>query len=130
MSCILTVLGKTFDVDHFVQSTKMVGFKKRFKGEIISLSRQKKLEYSYASIEISGGGFDSLEKQIVDAEVFLRLNKENLSSIKTAEGVDFATINFGSNLNGENVQSFFFPPTLLLLCAELKLGIEITAYSI
>jgi hypothetical protein len=80
-------------------------------------------------MEISGESFDDIEKQIVDAEIFLRDNKENLKCIKTAEGVDFATINFGSNLNDGNVQSFFFPPTLLLLCADLQLGIELTAYS-
>jgi hypothetical protein len=132
MSCVLTILGKTLDVDLFVEKTGILGFEKKYKGDIISMSRQTKLQYSYASIIISEADFNEIGLQISEAEIFLNKNKSELKSIAYIDGVDFATINFGSDINvtGENLtQTFFFPTTLLLLCAELKLGLELTVYS-
>lgn len=132
MSCVLTVLGKELDIDSFVANTGILGFDKKYKGDIISISRKKNLEYSYASIVISDADFDELDLQLSEAELFLNEHKNNLKCIATTQGIDYATINFGSNssINNENpTQAFFFPPTLLLLCAELKLGLELTVYS-
>lgn len=132
MSCVLTILGKTLNVDELVKSTGILGFEKKYKGDIISVSRNKKLEYSYASIVISEADFNELDLQIKETEDFLVKNMDNLKCIANTQGVDFATINFGSdsNLNVENLtQSFFFPPSLIMLCGELKLGLELTVYS-
>lgn len=132
MSCILTVLGKTLNVDEFVDRTGILGFNRKYKDDIISVSRNKKLEYSYASIVISEADFNELNLQIKETEDWLLENMNNLKCIATTKGVDFATINFGSNsnLNDQNLtQAFYFPPSLLMLCGELKLGLELTVYS-
>jgi hypothetical protein len=67
-----------------------------------------------------------------EAEGFLIKNKNNLKFIAITKEIDYATINFGVNskIDKPNAsQSFFFPPSLLLICSELKLGLELTIYS-
>jgi hypothetical protein len=132
MSCTLTVLGATLDIDEFVENTGIEGFAKKYKGDLISPSRNKRLEYSFASIFTSRADFDNLKLQIEETEDFLGKHKNSLKCIATTGGVDFATIDFGvnSDLGYENkAQSFFFPPSLVLICAELKLGLELSVYS-
>jgi hypothetical protein len=132
MSCTLTVLGASLDIDEFVENAGIEGFTKKYKGDLISPSRNKRLEYSFASIYTSRADFDDLDLQIKETEDFLVKNKNNLKCIATTRGIDFATIDFGANsdLAHENkAQSFFFPPSLLLICAELKLALELSVYS-
>ena len=131
MSCILTILGKTLDVDKFVETTGIVGFKKKYKGDIISIRRNKRLEYSYASIVTSEADLGDIDLQVKETEAFLIKNRNRLKCIATTEGVDFAIVNFGSysNINDKNsAQSFFFPTSLILLCGKLKLGLELSIY--
>ena len=59
-------------------------------------------------------------------------NKNNLKCITTTKGIDFATIDFGADSDlgyKSKAQTFFFPSSLLLICAELKLGLELSVYS-
>jgi hypothetical protein len=132
MSCTLTVVGAGLDIDEFVENTGIEGFTKKYKGDLVSPSRNKRLEYSFASIITSRVNFDNLKLQIEETEDFLVKHKNNLKCIATTRGIDFATIDFGANsdLGHENkAQYFFFPPSLLLVCAELKLGLELSLYS-
>ncbi len=131
MSCYLSIIGKDLDVDAFVERIGIKEFEKRFKGELISARRNKYSEHSSASVKISDAGFENFKQQIEEAEVFLNTYKDNLKCIVDTDGVEYANINFGVNeLLEKSVQSFYFPISLITICAELKISIETTVYKL
>jgi hypothetical protein len=130
MSCELGIYGIDFNVDEFVKNSGIAGFRKGYKGELRSGSKTEKNEFSYAKITISNADFSDVRTQIKEAEEFLLKYKNNLKKIADNEVIE-AGIDFGANDFMENgmVKSFYFPPTLVAICAELKLSIELSVYS-
>ena len=132
MSCLLRVLGEDFNVDRFVEETQIADFRKRYKGDFVSPSRDKRLEHSSASIIISDADFSNIKTQIEEAEAFLVKHKSNLRNIATTKEIEYATIDFGADslLPNGMTKSFYFPISLVSICAELKIGIELSVYAV
>ena len=132
MSCYLSIIGKDLDVDAFVARTNINDFQKRYKNDLASGSKSKNLEYSSASIKISDADFENFNKQIEEVQVFLNTYRDHLKCIADTDGVEYANIHFGANsttLFEKKVQSFYFPISLITICAELKISIETTVYN-
>ncbi len=133
MSCYLTFIGKDFDVDSFVERVGIKDFEKRYKGELVSVRRNKFSEYSSASIRIGKQELDNFNLQVREAEEFLINCEGKLKVIAEAKDIEYATISFGINdtvLSEKMNQSFYFPISFISICAELKISIETTIYSI
>lgn len=131
MSCVLRILGEDFDVDTFVEKTQINGFNKRYKGDLMGRSANRKAKYSAANITISSADFDDFNLQIEDATRFLIEYKDNLKMIASTKGIEYAIIDFGvDSMIDENrlTQNFYFPKDLIRLCAELDISIELSIY--
>ena len=136
MSCILTIRGKNFDVDTFVDKSKLNPYKKSYKGQPRFKTKPdgEKLSFSLLSIETSKADFNNLQMQIADTINFLRRNKNKLAHIASTEGIDNAILDFGIDLriDRKNVlyQSDKFPSKLLKLAGDLGLDIELSIYPV
>jgi hypothetical protein len=64
MSCILTISGRNFDVDEFIDKTKLAPYKKSHKGQpkFKTKPNGEKLTHSSLSIETSKADFDNFKK--------------------------------------------------------------------
>jgi len=132
MSCYLSIIGEDLDVDTLVERISIPGFEKSYKGELISPKRDAYSKTSCATIKISDADFANFKQQVKDAEEFLRIHCKNLMAISDTDGVQYATIRFGSDstsLIEKSVQSFYFPFALITICAELKISIETSIYN-
>ncbi len=131
MSCKLSIIGTYLDIDSFVSKTKMSGFSKSYKGDSINRVNPRKLKYSFVSIITSEAGFDDIKSQINDTISFLNKYQDNLRHISDIPEIEYATIDFGvdSVIDEEHLtQSFYFPISLIKICAELGIGIELSIY--
>ncbi|HOU47563.1 MAG TPA: hypothetical protein PLL99_07135, partial [Chitinophagales bacterium] len=105
---------------------------KKYKGELVSARRKKYSEYSSASIKLSDADFEDFNQQVKDAEIFLQTYLDNLKCIANTDGVEYANITFGMNatqLLEKKIQSFYFPISLITICAELNISVETTVYN-
>jgi hypothetical protein len=136
MSCILTIGGRNLDIEEFVKTTKLVPYRKSYKGQPKFKTKPdgEKLTRSSLSIEASKADFDNFKKQIADTTLFLKKNKNKLAHVAATKGIDYATLDFGINLRIDKekvlTQSDKFPSKLLKLAGELGLGIEISIYCV
>ncbi len=131
MSCGLSIIGTDLDIDAFVSKTEMSGFNKSYKGDPISKVNPKKRKYSFVSMIISEASFNDIKSQINDSVAFLIKYQDNLRHIADTPEIEYATINFGvdSIIDEEHLtQSFYFPISLIKICAELGIGIELSIY--
>ena len=136
MSCILTISGRNFDVDNFVDKSKLQPYRKSYKGQpkLKTNPDSEKLLRSSISIETSKADFDNLKKQVADTIRYLKRNKEKLSHVATTKGVDNAILDFGIDLRIDKkkvlTQSDTFPNELLKLPGDLGLDIELSIYPV
>jgi len=136
MPCNLVILGKDFDIDAFLAKTKLKGFFKKHRGELLfeKLPKGRKTQHSRIAIETSTADFDNLDKQIKDTIRYLKRNKEKLKYIKKVKDLELAVLDFGIKLkiDGKNVvmQSERYPAELLKLAGDIGLDIETSIYPI
>ncbi|ULQ55847.1 DUF4279 domain-containing protein [Flavihumibacter rivuli] len=136
MSCILWICGKNFDVDRFIEKSKIKPTRKSYKGQakLKTNSDGEKLTQSLISIQTSKAEFDNLKKQISDTIRYLKRNKKKLAHINSTKGIDCAILDFGIDLkiDRKNIltQSEIFPNELLKLAGELGLDIELSLYPV
>jgi hypothetical protein len=132
MSCHLSFIGEDLDVDILIERVGIPGFRKSYKGELFSPIRNLYSRTSSASIQIGNADFSNFGQQVKDAEEFLLLHSINLKVVSEIDGIQYATITFGSDstsLNEKSVQSFYFPIELISICAELRISIETSVYN-
>ena len=135
MSCVLRVSGKNFDVDSYLQESKLKVISVYYEGKPRMESKldSKKNEKSGFNIGVSEGDFNDLDKQIKDAIQFLKENSDKLNKLN-----DFLInikdsgicLDFGIKKRNTVVQSNSFPSELLTLAGDLGLDIELTQYPI
>jgi hypothetical protein len=136
MSCILSIGGKNFAVDEFIEKTRLKPYKKSYKGQPRFKTKPdgEKLPYSFISMEASNADFEDLNKQITDAIRFLKRNKEKLAQISATKGIEFSVLDFGIYLRIDKkkvlCQSDTFPNKLLKLAVDLGLDIELSIYPV
>lgn len=132
MSCNLSFIGEDLDVDTLTERVDIPGFRKSYKGEMVSPDRNLYSKTSSASIQIGSADFSNFRQQVKDAEEFLLSHSRNLKVISEIDGIQYATITFGSDsksLNEKSVESFYFPIELISICAQLKISIETSVYN-
>jgi hypothetical protein len=135
MSCILTIRGLNFDVDAFIEKSKLRPYKKSYKGQPKFKTKPdgEKLSHSLLAIETSKAEFDNLNKQIADTIRYLKRNKDKLSQIALTKGIDYAVLDFGIDLRIDRkkvlYQSDKFPSELLKIAGDLGIDIELSIYS-
>ena len=64
----------------------------------------------------------------MEAVAYLRQHHVALAAMRTAVGVEFATIDFGISMRNVAVQCDVFETELLAEIANLKFGLELTQY--
>ena len=129
MSCYLSIIGQNFDVNNFIEISKLVPESKWFHEK----QKKSKIAYSGMSLLTSSANFKDFKLQIEETTVFLKKHKRKLAYIKKSKDIEFATLTFGVDSKGirnNGVQSHFFPKQFLQLTSELSLDIELTIYSI
>ena len=136
MSCILTISGRNFDVDSFVDTGKLRPYRKSYKGQprLKTKPDGEKLTRSSISIQTSKADFDNLKKQIADTIRYLKRNKEKLAHISSTKGIEYAVLDFGIDLRIDRkevlTQSDTFPNQLLKLAGDLGLDIKLSIYPV
>ena len=136
MSCILTISGRNFDVDGFVDRSKLRPYKRSYKGQAKFKTKPdgEKLTRSSISIQTSKADFDNLKKQIADTIRYLKRNKEKLAHIGSTKGIEYAVLDFGIDLRIDRkkvlTQSDTFPNELLKLAGDLGLDMELSIYPV
>lgn len=136
MSCILTISGRNFDIDSFVDKGKLRPYRKSHKGQARFKTKPdgEKLTHSSISIQTSKADFDNLKKQIADTIRFLKRNKDKLSYVGATKGIEYAVLDFGIDLRIDRkkvlTQSDTFPNELLKLAGDLGLDIQLSIYPV
>lgn len=136
MSCILHIGGRNFDIDNFVDKSKLQPYNKSYKGQPKFKTKPdgEKLTHSLISIKTSKADFDNLKKQVADTIRYLKINEDKLTHIATTKGIDNAVLDFGIDLRIDKkkilTQSDKFPNELLKLAAELGLDIKLSIYPV
>ena len=134
MSCVLSILGHSLDIDKFILKSKLEPDEKVYKGEPAFKSKPngRKMLYSYLTIVTSKASFYELDKQIDDTIRFLKKHKKKLEYISKIKEVEYATLDFGifskELLNQSSVQHSYLPNSLIKLVSEFGIGIEISIY--
>lgn len=136
MPCYLSLIGHDFDINNFIGKTRLKAESKTYKGQprVESNPGGYIMPYSVLGFTTSAAGFEEFEKQVSDTISFLEINKYALENIKSFEGIEYATLDFGINSlidnNEKLVHTTLFPTKLLLLCGELGISIELSIYSL
>ena len=136
MPCNLVILGKHFDIDAFLEISKLRGYFKSYKGEPVFKSKPqgRKLTQSRVSIQTSKAEFDNLDMQIKDTIRYLKKHKDKLSYINKTKEIEYAFLDFGIDLriDGRNtiMQSDMFPIALVKPAGEIGLSIMLSIYPI
>ena len=92
MRCISTIRGRKFNVDEFIDTTKLVPYRRSYKGQpkFKTKPNRRKLAHSSLSIEASKADFDNFKKQVADTTLFLKKNKDKLAHVAATRGIDYA----------------------------------------
>lgn len=126
-----------FDVDSFLNDSKLKPYKIYRKGELPEFPKNKSKKTPYKEngcyFDASKADFDNLDKQISDAIRFLKKNFKHFEVLPEYgfKKTDKPTLDFGieSRMNRNTVvQCDLFPSDLLLLCGQLGFGIELSQY--
>lgn len=125
--CVLRAYGKHFDVDAFMEKSKLQPCVVYHRGE----RRTKKYKWTTSGINVpvSNASFENFRRQVKDAIQFLIKNKaeiRRLNKFKDVEGVelDFPT----SHDSAQFYQDYFFPAELIALAFQLRLELRISEY--
>lgn len=132
MSCILSIAGENLDIDRFAEECRIPYFEKSYKGDIISVKRQRTKLFSLLKTEVSVAGFDKFNDQVTDVTQFLQEHKDKLNLINIFPGIDWAILSFGINSTidaNSLTQTLYIPADIVGLCGMLNIGLELAMYS-
>ncbi|MGA3283941.1 MAG: DUF4279 domain-containing protein [Verrucomicrobiota bacterium] len=132
MSCLLRATGENFEVDAFLQTSKLRPNTVQHKGQLRRKNKPDggKSEFSGLSCVVSEKDFNDLEGQIAEAIEFLKSNRVHLQKLVKFPGIEDVRLDFGIERRDEFSQCDYFPSKLLCLAGELGIGIELSQYPI
>ncbi len=131
MTCYLWVAGKRFDVDDFLEKSRLKVDEVRYIGQPKYKDHPDKLIAKFNSflVTISSAYFTELKKQIEDTIEYLRENKDTLKLIKQMSTIEYANLHFGVNGTFDKpLQTIYYPAELMILTGELGLSLETSIY--
>jgi hypothetical protein len=130
MPCILHARGTDFRIEHFLRTTSLKVFCAWQRGVVYGPAGETFPDSGF-SIEVSPADFVDPAEQIADAEAFLTTHRSELKRLWRQAGIDGVNLDFGffSRISPTE-RSFWdaFPHTLLKLCGELKIDLEVSYY--
>ncbi len=131
MSCVLRASGTNFDVDSFLKGSSLSALTVFHRGEVqfpTSTVSQRKSEHSGMNVSVSTREFSDLRGQIEDAVGFLSDNKEEMRRLCDFSGLERIDLDFPVEDRDAVRQSDGFPPRLLSLLGELRIGLIVSRY--
>lgn len=134
MSCVLRINGISFDVDGFLNETRLVAYLQYKSGDDIGFKRRGKEKYETngCSFDLSIAELDNFEKQKADTISFLTKHFDKLMKVRSfgLEPDDNPVIDFAIESDSAiyPVQNDYLPPELLKLAGDLSFGIKISHY--
>lgn len=89
-----------------------------------------KTDTSGFNLELSTAEWDDLDSQIRDTIHALRVWKDSLHELVSWPGVEYVFCDFGTRKRREALsQRVYFPPELVQLAGELRIGLRLSMYS-
>jgi hypothetical protein len=131
MSCVLRASGTRFDVDSFLRDSCLDALTVVHRGEVQFpklATLQRITECSGMNISVSTREFSDLNGQIADAVEFLSRNDQELRRLRDFPGVEGIDLDFPVEARDVVFQSDAFPPHLLSLLGDLRIGLVISRY--
>ena len=134
MSCLLKLIGKSFDVYSFIEYTKLVPYKVYKIGDKIN-RKGDLFDKNGCCFDVSIASFKEFEIQLLDAINFLKNNFEKLKLLPNYNltSSDMPCLDFAicTKMFDEDVavQCNYFKTELLFLTGNLGFGIELSQYS-
>jgi hypothetical protein len=130
MPCTLRATGKNFEVNVFLQNSKLKPNTVSHKGRPRRKNKPDgvECEFSGFSCIVSEKNFNNLEGQIVDAIKFLKSNRVELQKLIKFSSVEDVRLDFGIERREIFSQCDYFSPELLFIAGKLGIGIELSQY--
>ena len=131
--CVLRAYGAQFSVEDFLRGSTLFACQTYRRGEPRVPTRPdgKRWTTSGMNVAISDASWGDLPAQVVDAERFLRDNREEIRRLRAFPRVEGITLDFPIELRiGKSVwaQSDRFPASLVTIAGELGLNLELSIY--
>ncbi len=129
--CVLHVLGRDFDVDRFVATSRLPTYHVRHKGELRYPTRKRNKErHSHNSFRAIASNARTLGRAISGTIRFLRVHRTELARLRRTPGVTYVYLDFGVNVYHKHYayQEFAFPPELTTRAGELGIIVFLTCY--
>ncbi len=134
MSCALTVVGRTFDVDRFLAQVELKPERVRHYGQPIGPALQSADVFGTSgfTLAVSERGFHDFKGQVRDAVRFLRRKRiqEALTRLKRVKGVERIELDFGIAWLDVAAQFDALPPELVSLAGRFGLWVIISHYPV
>ena len=129
MSCVLHFFGDAADVAELQRLCPTEPCNVFRKGEPMSNRPNARMaRTSGISIVASEAEFDQLELQQAQALAFMRRHHANLQAMRSVQGVELASIDFGITMRNVFVQGDSFEPDLVAEIASLKMRLVLSQY--
>jgi hypothetical protein len=128
MSCVLRATGKNFDVDEFLKTSSLDALTAFHRGaaQFPTSSVTRKSDSSGMKVSVSARESSDLRGQVKDAVGFLIDNNQELRRLRDCPGVERIDLDFQVEDREMVFQSDAFPPDLLSLLGELRIGLVIS----
>ena len=128
--CILRADGTTFQVDRFLEGSRLVPCAVFRKGEPRThTGAGKDRKHKTSGMNVVVAESDTLTMQIRCAVVFLKRYKRELIRLRKYRGIEGVCLDFGIPCGNDRVAYFdSLSPELLRLAGRLDIGIELSRY--
>jgi hypothetical protein len=128
MSCVLRASGKNFDVDEFLKTSSLDALTAFHRGaaQFPASSVTRRCDHSGMKVSVSSRESSDLRGQVKDAVGFLIDNNQELKRLRDSPGVERIDLDFQVEDREMVFQSDAFPPDLLSLLGELRIGLVIS----
>lgn len=129
MGCVLHFFGDAADVEELQRLCPTVPCNVFRKGHPKSARPAARVaRTSGISVVASEAEFEELEQQQADALAFLRRHQAELQAMRSVQGVETASIDFGIYMRNVFVQGDSFEPDLLAAIASLEMRLVLSQY--
>lgn len=132
MSCVLRVIGTSFDVDAFLAESELRPQAVFHRGEarLPGLPDASTWSASGFNLGVSDEGFHDLAPQVREAGRFLNQHEDELRRLGAFPGVEEVCLDFGIARRDIPMQSEVFPADLLWQAGALDIDLAVTHYAV
>ena len=124
--CVLRAWGDDFAPEEFLRHSSLEPCNVFRKGA----RKSEDHTWNTSGLTVVVSESNDFARQVVDAVVFLKSNREDLSHLKGSVGVEGTSLDFGVNGRDGFLQSYYFPPELIHLAAEFSMALDLSIYNL